>query len=160
MSRFILALVVGAVFVAGCATTQSSQSSRYRSQVGKVSPSAADRQIPQILSTRYGYSIDRRVSTGERKFYTTEWKYHTPTDEEEQKGVQESRTKITIQGKPVDRSTGGGARRFRIYLEADYQVKRDTSEWAAENIPASREDYLEKIRTFMENELASGVQDF
>lgn len=160
MSRFILALVIGAVFVAGCATTQSSQSSRYRVQVGKVTPSAADDQIQQIIAGRYGYTLDRNVSTSERKFYETQWKYHTPTDEEQQKGIQECRTRVTIQGKPADRSAGGGARRFRIYFEAAYEVQRDTSGWVAAEIPPSRKEVLEDITTYMENELASGVQDF
>ena len=158
MRSAIVFALLGTIFLVGCATTDSSPT--YRRQVGTASPSEAGEWIRQTLTGRYGYGLDRDVSTAERKYFVTQWKRHTPTETEQIKGVEKCRTRLTVKANPTQRTGSGAPRVYRVYVEAEYQVQGDTTDWRSEEPPPSRKEYLDEIARYMEDQFKSGVKDY
>lgn len=156
----IVFALLGTIFLVGCATTDSSQTPTYRRQVGTASPGEAGEWIRQTLTGRYGYGLDRDVSTAERKYFVTQWKRHTPTETERIEGVEKCRTRLTVTANPTQRMGSGAPRVYRVYVEAEYQVQGDTTDWRSEEPPPSRKEYLDEIATYMEDQFKSGVKDY
>lgn len=160
MRSAIVFTLLGIIFLVGCATTDSSRPQTYRRQVGTASPSEAGEWIRQTLTSRYGYGLDRDVSTAERKYFVTTWKRHTPTEMEIREEVEECRTRLTIKASPTQRTGSGAPRAYRVYFEAEYQVQTDTSSWRADEPPPNRKEYLDEIATYMEDQFKSGVKEY
>jgi len=157
MSRFIL-FFVAPVFLAGCATTLSSQESSYERKLGTATSQEAESQIWDTLVNRYGYVLERRVSTESRKYFVTEWKRHTPNTEEQMNDIQSCRTRLTVQARPSDRS-GDGVRSYRVYFEAEYQVQREDADWERIEMGEARKAYVEDIAVYLERKFKSGVKE-
>lgn len=145
------------LLAAGCATTVSSQEGVFRERLGSTSSTEAVNQIREALQVRYSYSLDREVVSEEEIRFLTTWKEHTPFSDEESKGITACRTRIEVQARPKDR-IGGNIRQYTVHLEADYQTKTNGGEWKTEEITESREEYLQEIADYMENEFKGGTR--
>lgn len=48
---------------------------------------------------------------------------------------------------------------YRVYIEAEYQVQRDTAGWRTEKLPPNRKSNLDEIATYMEQKFKSDVKE-
>lgn len=150
-----LMLVIGLAGLAGCVTVGSNQGA-YRSSLGSTTQSEAVNHTREILQVRYGYALDREVITKEQIRFTTDWKRHTPTDEEQAEGIESYRTRVEVQARPSRRS-GGKVSSYDVTLEASCEVKREGGAWK-KRLPESRKQYFESMASLLENEFKGGMR--
>ena len=106
-----------------------------------------------VLQTRYGYRFFRRENTAEDIYFETEWRDAAAFDDERASGVDFVRTRIYIEARPRNRSAGiagSFSTTFRAEVESRLNM---TGQWTQRELTPEREEYLQEIATFIENQL-------
>jgi hypothetical protein len=159
MTRRLLCLVlfVAPLVAAGCGSTASTKGT-VRERIGTATARDAIEQTRQVLLNTYNYRFDREVTTQEDIRFITQWAEHTPLDGEQRKGITGCRTRIEVQARPKNRSSGSPSTytvRFRSY----YEVQRDGgAQWFDAEMTPEREAYIEEIVQDLEDGMASGLR--
>lgn len=154
-------LVLFAVgFLAGCAGSGAAQQGTMRERVGVASPDDVVEGTRHVLINEFGYRYDREVATQEDMRFITQWREHTPEDDEQATGTTSCRTRLRVNARPKDRSTGT-VRTYTVIFRAEYEVQRDgSSAWVDAPIPESRETYFDSIVDQLESEMTTGIRSY
>ena len=154
----VAALVIG---LAGCASSGGAGTDgTFRQRIGVAAPTDIIRETENTLISRYGYRFDRRITTSEDLRFITQWNNHSPLDNERERGIAQSRTRIFVNARPRSRA-GGEVRTYTVVFEAEYEVqKQGNPAWVRAAIPADRTEYLEEIADYLESQVASGVRTY
>lgn len=154
----IAALLLFAVSMAGCAGTASmSQDSVYREQIGTTTRQNVDNEVRRVLASRYGYRMDREVSTQEDIRYITMWAEHTPLEDERAEGVTAVRTRIFVTARPKNRTTNTYTARFR----GECEVRTEGGgPWVSADMTEMREEYFSDISDYLESQIAGGLRTY
>jgi hypothetical protein len=157
----LLILGTGLLSMYGCVSAGSAQQGAVRERIGVASPQDVVNKTRQVLLAEYGYRFDREVTTSEDMRFITQWQQHTPTEEERAAGTAACRTRVRVNARPKDRSSGQ-VRTYTVIFTADYEVQRegDNITWYDAPIPESREAYFERLTDDLEDEMASGVRSY
>jgi len=159
VSSFILILfAVG--FLAGCAGSGAAQQGTMRERIGVASPEDVVEGTRHVLITEHGYRYDREVATTEDMRFITQWMEHTPEGDEQAAGTTACRTRVLVNARPKDRSSGT-VRTYTVIFRAEYQVQREgAATWMDAPIPESREAYFDDIVDQMESEMTMGIRSY
>lgn len=152
------AVVIVALLFVGCAGTSTvSRVGAYQEQIGTTTRNDVEREAREVLIARYGYRLDRAISTQEDIRYITMWAEDTPLSDEKAEGITNVRTRILLTARPKNRTTNTYRARYR----AEYEVQRQNSgNWERAEITEMREEYLDEIAEYLEDQLASGVRSY
>lgn len=142
----------------GCGGTSSlSQDSVYREQIGTTTRRNVDQEVRRVLTSRYGYRMDREVSTQEDIRYITMWAEHTPFDDEQANGITAVRTRVFVTARPKNRTANTYTARFR----GEYEVRNQAGgPWVDADMTEMRREYFSDISNYLEGQIASGVRTY
>jgi hypothetical protein len=147
------------ILFSGCASSGSLQKGVYRTKLGTAPSGEIVTVIRDVVRDRYGYRFDREVINQEQIRFTTEWKEHLRDGEEKQRGILASRSRLEVRARPSRRS-GGGVENYRIYFEAVYQTRSDSSggDWTSSPMPEGRTEYFKDLSRLISNQMESGLR--
>jgi len=134
-----------------------SQDSVYRGQIGTTTRQNVDNEVRRVLASRYGYRMDREVSTQEDIRYITMWSEHTPLKDERAEGITAVRTRIFVTARPKNRTTNTYTARFRGECEVR---KQSGGSWEEATLTDMREEYFSDISNYIESQIAGGVRTY
>lgn len=154
----LIALLIG---LPGCVSSGGTGTDgTFRQRIGVAAPADIIRETENTLVSRYGYRFDRKVTTSEDLRFITQWNNHSPLEDEQERGIAQSRTRIFVNARPRSRA-GGEVRTYTVIFEAEYQVqKQGNPEWVSVSVPPDRTEYLEDIADYLEGQVASGVRTY
>lgn len=154
---FILAI---SVIGTGCSGASGAQNEgEFRERIGTAAQADIVRETREALLTRYSYRFDREVATSEDMRFITEWKEHTPFDDEQAQGITSVRTRILVNARPKNRSSG--VRTYTVIFRAEYEVqKQGQPQWVDAAMTESREDSISEIADYLEQQLVSGLRTY
>jgi len=162
MYRSIFFIFTFILFLSACSGPSSdgsrNSSSIFRSNLGSSNRAHIVATAQDALLTRYGYRFNREVNTAEDVRLETSWKDLTPFGDELATGYTEARLRLTITARPRNRSGGGTGSTYSSRIEAEFEARvSNGGNWEAVPITPEREEYLEEIADFLENEFKAGV---
>lgn len=93
-------------------------------------------------------------------YLETEWKSRYPFEDEIQQGVEEARTRMTLQAIPRTRVSGGSDLNVvRLFCENMVRL-RDQTQWQRVPMSKSLMDYLEGFAEDLRMEFRTGIRKF
>lgn len=151
-------IVFVALTLVGCAGTSSvSRQGVFQEELGTTTRNDVEREAREVLVSRYGFRMDRTVSTQEDIRYVTMWAEDTPFSDEQAQGITNVRTRILLTARPKNRTS----RTYRARYRAEYEVQRQgNGSWERAEVTEMREDYLAEIAEYLETQLTSGVRSY
>ncbi len=159
LTGFCIALFI--VGVVGCASSgRSATDGTFRQRIGVASPADIITETENTLVSRYNYRFDRKITTSEDLRFITQWNNHSPLEDERERGIAQSRTRIFVNARPRSRA-GGEVRTYTVIFEAEYEVQQQGNPaWVQASIPADRTEYLQDIADYLEGQVASGLRTY
>ena len=159
--RIVLPFLFGVFLLAGCSGSGGSADGEdrvrnsMRASLGTTSSNHVVSATEDILITRHGYQLERRVVTTEDIRLETIWKELPATTDERALGFGYVRVRVTIRARPRDRNAGT----YSATLNAEVEGRGPTSDiWTEIPITDERDEYLDEIVSFLENEFKGGVR--
>ena len=148
-------LAVSALAISGCGASSGAGGGNdvYRKSLGTTTVNNLIQYTDEVVLTNYGYRFDRRETTSPENIrFETSWKDLTPTEDEQALGIQFTRCKIEVTGRPRNRTTGDLTARF--LGECEYRMA-GTASFVTAPLSDERNAYLEEISDRLETELRS-----
>ncbi|MBF8296460.1 MAG: hypothetical protein HW389_3005, partial [Bacteroidetes bacterium] len=127
---FLLGLCI--IFAAGCAGTSGAGdlglSGHYQADVGLATAFDLRDKTRRVLD-KYQFEVLRFDQSADMIYYETQWKDRYPFQDELDQGIEGTRTRIVIQGKPRTRRKNQ-TDVFSVKFNAESQVRlKETSDW-------------------------------
>lgn len=158
---FFLGLSV--LFVAGCAGTSGAGDlglpGHYQADVGLATAFDLRDKTRRVLD-KYQFEVLRFDQNADMIYYETQWKDRYPFQDEVDQGIEGTRTRIIIQGKPRTRRKNQSDV-FSVKFSAESQVRlKETSDWHYALISPMAKIYLKQLADDLETEYRSGLRRF
>ncbi len=154
------AFVVG-FFAMGCAGSSSMDGTprAFRSNLGTATLYDFNQKTRAILA-KYQFVVVRFESTTDLTFYETEWKPRYPFQDEIDQGIEEARTRITIQATPRTRAAMGSDLNT-VRFEAENQVRfRNGMDWHFVEMSDMLKAYLREVADDLATEFRSNIRRY
>jgi hypothetical protein len=149
-SSALLGALAAVLLLAGCASTgNSGRKGVTRANLGTAARSTIVSETAQILTTRYGYFMNRNVIDTEDIRFETDWKEESALADEREAGFTHARTRIIIFARPRNRSSGG-SQNLVVTFEAENQVLPfGNNVWVSATPSKQRRDVIDQITSFI-----------
>ncbi len=147
-------VVFSAVVLAACSGSGGmADRSLYRATLDTNTMNNIVQYTEQTLLSTYAYRFARRETNSPDYIrLETDWKEEPALEDERALGIQFVRTRITVNGRVANRTTGDIRARFTG--EAQYRMTR-SSEWVDAPLTDAREAYFQEIVDYLERQLRS-----
>lgn len=158
---FAVTVLIPFVF-AGCAGSASSgdgSARAFRANLGTATLYDFNQKTRAILN-KYRFIVVRHESTTDLTFYETEWKSRYPFQDELDEGIEQARTRITIQATPRTRAAIGGDLNT-VRFEAENQVfLRGTVDWRYVEMSDMLKAFLREVSDDLATEFRAGIRRY
>lgn len=159
--RYVFMLLMAGGLLAGCSgsnTGGGGGSDVYRQNLGTADRITLVEGTRDALLVRYGFQLEREVTSSEDVRFETEWKEESSLEDERAAGYTHARTRITITARPRNRSTSV-AQSYAVRFVAETEVREIGSEvWQSVPMTPMRLDYIRQISTFLKTEYATALR--
>ena len=150
-------------FVAGCAGTSGAGDlglpGHFQSDVGLATAFDLRDKTRRVLD-KYQFEVLRFEQSADMIYYESQWKDRYPFQDELDQGIEGTRTRIIIQGKPRTRRKNQSDV-FSVKFNAENQVRlRETNDWNYAVISPMAKTYLKQFSDDLETEYRSGLRRF
>ncbi len=155
-------LLLAAAWLVGCSGSGASAGQGnegvYRDNLGTADPQTLIEDTREALLTRYGFRLEREVTSTEDVRFETEWKEESALEDERAQGATHARTRITITARPRNRSTSI-AQSYSVRFVAETEVRKlGYDVWEMAPMTPMRLDYIQQISTFLKSEYRTALR--
>jgi hypothetical protein len=160
--RYVFMPFMAGGLLAGCSGSNAAggggAGGEYRQNLGTADRTTLIEDTREALLTRYGFRLEREVTSSEDVRYETEWKEESALDDERAAGYTHARTRILVTARPRNRSTSL-AQSYAVRFEATNEVREFGSDvWQEAPMTPMRLDYIKQIATFLKTEYSTALR--
>lgn len=154
-------LALSAVILMGAACAARGGPTTYRVTAGSGTPHDIVRYASRILS-RYQFEIERADTSAMQLIIETRWRSRYPLQDEIDAGVEQARTRLTLEARSRRRGVGGPGSDIRqVTITVENMVRlADTVEWVRGFMTPMFRAYIDQLADELETDLHSGVRVF
>lgn len=153
-------LLVGSLLV-GCSGSNTSgggQEGIYRESLGTADRQTLVNDTRDALLNRYGFLLEREVTSSEDIRFETDWKEESSLEDERAAGYTHARTRITITARPRNRSTSG-AQSYAVRYRVDNEMRKlGMDVWEQVPMTPMRLDYVKRIASYLKSEYRTALR--
>jgi hypothetical protein len=113
LGRSLAALTLSVLQFSACGASLGQE---VRRDIGRATIRDIELHVPRILAS-HGYTVSRQRQTGIRIQYETSWLHRVPFEDETEKGVEEVRTRLTVEARK------GAADFYDVQIRAENTVR-------------------------------------
>lgn len=159
--RYAWFLFTLGALLAGCSGAASSGRGNegiYQENLGTADRQTLVEDTREALMVRYGFLLQRDVTSSEDIRFETEWKEESSLEDERALGATHARTRITITARPRNRSTSI-AQSYAVRYVAETQLRDLGSDlWRSAPMTPMREVYIKQISSFLKSEYRTALR--
>jgi hypothetical protein len=159
--RYVFMVFVAGGLLAGCSGSNTGGGGGdgiYRQNLGTSDRTTLVEGTRDALLVRYGFLLEREVTSSEDVRFETAWKEESSLEDERAAGYSHARTRLTITARPRNRSTSV-AQSYAVRFVAETEVLPLGSDiWQSASMTPMRLDYLRQISTFLKTEYATALR--
>jgi len=158
--RYLFVVLMAGGLLAGCsgANTGGGNESTFRQNLGTADRTTLVQETREALLTRYGFHLEREVTSTEDVRFETEWKEESALEDERTEGYTHARTRIVVTARPRNRSTSG-AQSYAVRFVAETEVQPLGSDvWQLAPMTPMRLDYIRQISNHLRTEYSTALR--